>query len=348
MKINVFLRNMTSQYIHVLIIFIYFFAKKHKTYLDTSYKMYVKNRYQIVQQISHGTFGDIYLGKDIQKNRCGIRSRAEDIHAYSEGRHRSPSEYDNQVAIKYDSTELGILRHEATILNYLIQRKSNLHIPRVYWYGLCTSPLDDNIEKQCIVMSYFNGGTLTKHLPKIDNHTLILWMQKMLLILKQIHELYVIHRDIKPDNIMLHISEDSVQFKLIDFGLSTFYIDGTTNQHVPRNIIPSTELTGSPLYVSLNTHQGIKPSRRDDCIQLGYVYLYMSLGGHLPWEGISINTNVVSVAEQRILESSSIEHPINQERAQLKQNYVSQDPLWTSYMQRCMELKYDETPDYIF
>jgi len=276
--------------------------------------MYVKNRYQIVQQISHGTFGNIYLGKDIQKN-------------------------DNQVAIKYDSTELGILRHEATILNYLIQRKSNLHIPRVYWYGLCTSPLDDNIEKQCIVMSYFNGGTLTKYLPNMNNLTLIHWMQKMLLILKQIHELYVIHRDIKPDNIMLHISDGSTQIQFIDFGLSTFYIDGTTNQHVPRNVVPSSELTGSPLYVSLNTHQGIKPSRRDDCIQLGYVYLYMSLGGHLPWEGIPMDT---------ILESSSIEHPTNQERAKLKQNYVSQYPLWTSYMQRCMELKYDETPDYIF
>ena len=85
----------------------------------------------------------------------------------------------------------------------------------------------------------------------------------------------------------------------------------------------------------MNTHQGIKPSRRDDCIQLGYVYLYMSLGGHLPWEGIS-------------MVSSSIIHPTNQERAQLKQNYVSQDPLWTSYMQRCMELKYDEKPDYVF
>jgi serine/threonine protein kinase len=127
------------------------------------------------------------------------------------------------------------------------------------------------------------------------------------------------------------------QYKLIDFGMSTFYIDASTGKHVPRNTVPSSELTGSPLYVSLNTHQGIKPSRRDDCIQLGYVYLYMSLGGHLPWEGISMDEV-----------SSSIVHPTNQERAQLKKNYVSQDPLWTSYMQRCMELKYDETPDYNF
>ena len=200
-------------------------------------------------------------------------------------------------------------------------------------------------------MSYFNGGTLTKNLPNMDEHTLILWMQQMLLILQQIHELYVIHRDIKPDNIMLHMSEDTVHVKFIDFGMSTFYIDGTTNKHVPINTVPSTELTGSPLYVSLNTHQGIKPSRRDDCIQLGYVYLYMILGGHLPWEGIS-------------MESSSISHPTNQQRAQLKRDYVSNDSLWSedirssttnfinevwsSYMQRCMKLAYDETPDYFF
>ena len=304
--------------------------------------MFVKNRYHILQEIGSGTFGNIYLGEDVQKNK-------------------------NQVAIKYDSTELGFLRHEATMLNYLTQQNTNLQIPHIYWYGKWNTVSGD--EKQCIVMSFFNGGTLTKYIQKIDSNTLILWMQKILLIIKEIHELNVIHRDIKPDNIMLHhiVNECGIRseaenihaysegrrrspeeyddvgvlhnttsnIQLIDFGLSTFYIDGITNKHVPRNTVPSTELTGSPLYVSLNTHQGIKPSRRDDCIQLGYVYLYMSLGGHLPWEGIS-------------MVSSSIIHPTNQERAQLKQNYVSQDPLWTSYMQRCMELKYDETPDYIF
>ena len=279
--------------------------------------MFVKNRYHILQEIGSGTFGNIYLGEDVQKNK-------------------------NQVAIKYDSTELGFLRHEATMLNYLTQQNTNLQIPHIYWYGKWNTVSGD--EKQCIVMSFFNGGTLTKYIQKIDSNTLILWMRELLLIIKEIHELNVIHRDIKPDNIMLHhIVKDDVgvlqnttsNIQLIDFGLSTFYIDGETNKHVPRNTIPSSELTGSPLYVSLNTHQGIKPSRRDDCIQLGYVYLYMSLGGHLPWEGIS-------------MVSSSIIHPTNQERAQLKQNYVSQDPLWTSYMQRCMELKYDETPDYIF
>lgn len=279
--------------------------------------MFVKNRYHILQEIGSGTFGNIYLGEDVQKNK-------------------------NQVAIKYDSTELGFLRHEATMLNYLTQQNTNLQIPHIYWYGKWNTVSGD--EKQCIVMSFFNGGTLTKYIQKIDSNTLILWMRELLLIIKEIHELNVIHRDIKPDNIMLHhIVKDDVgvlqnttsNIQLIDFGLSTFYIDGETNKHVPRNTIPSSELTGSPLYVSLNTHQGIKPSRRDDCIQLGYVYLYMSLGGHLPWEGIS-------------MVSSSIIHPTNQERAQLKQNYVSQDPLWTSYMQRCMELKYDEKPDYVF
>ena len=282
-----------------------------------NHTMFVKNRYHILQEIGSGTFGNIYLGEDVQKNK-------------------------NQVAIKYDSTELGFLRHEATMLNYLTQQNTNLQIPHIYWYGKWNTVSGD--EKQCIVMSFFNGGTLTKYIQKIDSNTLILWMRELLLIIKEIHELNVIHRDIKPDNIMLHhIVKDDVgvlqnttsNIQLIDFGLSTFYIDGETNKHVPRNTIPSSELTGSPLYVSLNTHQGIKPSRRDDCIQLGYVYLYMSLGGHLPWEGIS-------------MVSSSIIHPTNQERAQLKQNYVSQDPLWTSYMQRCMELKYDEKPDYVF
>ena len=45
------------------------------------------------------------------QNECGIRSRAEDIHAYSEGRHRSPEEYGSVEDFIWNSENVAILKN---------------------------------------------------------------------------------------------------------------------------------------------------------------------------------------------------------------------------------------------
>ena len=290
----------------------------------------LQSRFSLLEKIGNGHFGNVYIAENKKHQK---------------------------VAIKIDTSEYGLLRHEAKIINYLTQRIPRLPIPHIFWFGnVGENSLHIPTTSQCMAMTWFNGGSLKNH---IRNVHLPNFMQNMLSILQQIHEKYVIHRDIKPENIVLHYppSTTDIQIQLIDFGLATFYIDGITGNHIPENIIRTEEdspvdrrsedrrsstiwsdggddavnvveasITGSPLYASIYTHQGIKLSRRDDCIQLGYVYLYMLLEGHLPWEGITTN----------------------KQREQIKREYVINDPLLASYMERCMRLKYDETPDYLF
>jgi serine/threonine protein kinase len=328
----------------------------------------MESRYSLLEKIGNGHFGIVYVAENKKHQK---------------------------VAIKIDTSEYGMLRHEAKILNYLTQRKPNLPIPHVFWFGnVGENSLRIPRTSQCMAMTWFNGGSLKEYLqttyrqrddvptrdvtrrvdgdgtlyakpyvrstegfdqrseglqqltqkvaslpdelpeglyarrPYVRNICLPNFMQNMLSILQQIHEKYVIHRDIKPENIVLHCPKDTtdIQIQLIDFGLATFYIDGVTGNHIPENMVRSQEMIGSPVYATIYTHQGIKPSRRDDCIQLGYVYLYMILEGHLPWEGIATN---------RL-------------REQIKREYVIKDPWLASYMERCMRLKYNETPDYLF
>lgn len=285
----------------------------------------MESRYSLLEKIGNGHFGIVYVAENKKHQK---------------------------VAIKIDTSEYGMLRHEAKILNYLTQRNPNLPIPHVFWFGnVGENSLRIPSTSQCMAMTWFNGGSLKEYLrktvdiettyrqetlpeglyarrPYIRDICLPNFMQNMLSILQQIHEKYVIHRDIKPENIVLHYPKDTtdIQIQLIDFGLATFYIDGVTGNHIPENMVRSQEMIGSPVYATIYTHQGIKPSRRDDCIQLGYVYLYMILEGHLPWEGIATN---------RL-------------REQIKREYVIKDPWLASYMERCMRLKYNDTPDYLF
>jgi len=98
--------------------------------------------------------------------------------------------------------------------------------------------------------------------------------------MQHMHELEVIHRDIKPDNIMMGLGEASNTVHLIDFGLTRSIIDPETGTHIPMTT--GKNLIGTCRYVSANSHKGLELSRRDDLITLGYVIIRLYKGS-LPW-----------------------------------------------------------------
>ena len=94
------------------------------------------------------------------------------------------------------------------------------------------------------------------------------------------HEKDYIHRDIKPDNMMMGIGADSNILHLIDFGLTKSIIDPKTLKHIP--LLTGKNLIGTCRYVSLNAHNGFELSRRDDLLTLGFVMINF-YKGRLPW-----------------------------------------------------------------
>ena len=63
--------------------------------------------------------------------------------------------------------------------------------------------------------------------------------------------------------------------------LSTNFIDFQTHTHIPER--RNNYLIGILRFMSLNVHDGIEPSRRDDLISLAYLYVYLYKGS-LPWQ----------------------------------------------------------------
>ena len=95
-------------------------------------------------------------------------------------------------------------------------------------------------------------------------------------ILKCLHGLGFVHRDVKPHNIMLDINGKA---RLIDFGLAKRFLkeDGT---HMP--LASSKFVAGTYYFMSQNVVCGTTHSRRDDIESLLYSLLYV-LEGRLPW-----------------------------------------------------------------
>ena len=101
----------------------------------------------------------------------------------------------------------------------------------------------------------------------------------MLYCLESLHKCGYVHNDIKPENFLL---DSEGKIFLIDYGLASKYRD-KDNKHI--EYAKSKALKGTLRYASINMHNGIMPSRRDDVESLFYVWLYFMLG-KLPWQNI--------------------------------------------------------------
>jgi serine/threonine protein kinase len=209
----------------------------------------IANKYMLLNIIGKGKFGKIYYGARVKTAM--------------------------PVAIKIENAESSIklLKNETTILNYLYHNGSR-KIPFVHWYGNYQS-------NPCLIMTYYETSLYDYTLaikPNAQDSKMILL--KIISILKDIHDSQIIHRDVKPQNFMIQNSE----LYLIDFGLASVYADDF-KIHIPEKS-DNLSILGTPKYISIHLHEGRTPSRRDDVISSGYIYLFLLLGGRLPWENL--------------------------------------------------------------
>ncbi|TNV81811.1 hypothetical protein FGO68_gene6653 [Halteria grandinella] len=131
--------------------------------------------------------------------------------------------------------------------------------------------------------------------------------------LREFHSFQLIHRDIKPQNIM--IKEDS-SVLLIDFGTVINYKLRNGNHIEPQNGKPC---IGSALFASQNTHLGFNQSRRDDLVQLIFSMIFVIDSALVAdWvKGLSLRTSTevwdqIYMKKQEYMSNKSIySHPIH-------------------------------------
>jgi serine/threonine protein kinase len=269
----------------------------------------IANKYSIGENIGAGCFGSVFNGTHCKTN-MPVAIKMEDVNA-----------------------DVKILKNETTILKYLYDQGSR-DIPIVYWFGL-------HKNNTCLVMSlydcslhyYIQQKTLPQN--KID-----IIMRTMINIFQSIHSKLVIHRDIKPQNIMLKSGE----LYLIDFGFATFYVDENSNHIVDDGT--RQHIIGTPKYVSYHIHCGSLPSRRDDLISLGYVYMYLC-ERKLQWDTI-----IDQGGTDTEYEDTHILNYKNKQRKVLK-SFDSIQPICLqinrrieNFLNYCYHIQYDDTPIY--
>ena len=250
-------------------------------------------KYIITNRIGDGCFGSIYKGHNI--------------------RTREP------VAIKVEPINNGLhlLKNESTIYQYL---NGCLSIPVVKWYGKD----ETNYYMVINLLGESLQDLMNKH-KTLPLSTVLNLGIKIITVLKTIHDKGLIHRDIKPHNILFSNNSLNKEINLIDFGFCKSYINHDTGTHAPIKKIHG--IIGSKNYASIMTHNHYELSRRDDLESLGYMLLYF-YAGELPWSNV-LNNDTIIYLKNKILTDVTI-YPV----------------VILDFIKYARSLEYEEKPNY--
>jgi serine/threonine protein kinase len=140
--------------------------------------------------------------------------------------------------------------------------------------------------REFIAMEYFPCGDLKARLQNpVTEREALNYLERIAIALAAVHRQGILHRDLKPPNIMLR--EDG-QVVLIDFGIARNLDQGARSTQVGV-------LRGSPYYMSPEQAQGSELDARSDLYSLGVIF-YEMLTGSKPYLGAT----AVEVLQQHV------------------------------------------------
>ncbi|KAL0238631.1 hypothetical protein GEMRC1_013104 [Eukaryota sp. GEM-RC1] len=186
------------------------------------------------------------------------------------------------------------------------------------------------------VFQLVNEYVSTNH-KKFSTSTCCVLAVLMLQIVKSLHEHGFLHRDIKPANFLMGLDSAQNELRMIDFGLTTYWRDPTTKEHVAYGQSDDVSLIGTPRFASINSHNGVVLSRRDDLESISYTLIYF-LKGTLPWWEVDSNPRM---GRDELLDQ------IRKKKCTAPSIWCKNIPIeFVDFVNYVRRLGYDEEPDY--
>jgi serine/threonine-protein kinase len=218
-------------------------------------------RYQIEKELGKGAMGVVYLGKDPKIGRTvAIKTMA--------------------LASEFEGDELQEAKDRFFREAETAGRLTHPAIVTIYDAG-------EEHDLAYIAMEFLKGKDLvpyTKPGSLLPPDRVLSIVERVADALGYAHSMGVVHRDVKPANIMYEPESDTP--KVTDFGIARITDSSKTKTGM---------VLGTPSYMSPEQLAGKKIDGRSDIFSLG-VTLYQLLSGHLPFEGESMTQLMFAIA----------------------------------------------------
>ncbi|WBB78267.1 Stk1 family PASTA domain-containing Ser/Thr kinase [Micromonospora sp. WMMD882] len=232
-------------------------------------------RYQVGELLGYGGMAEVHRGRDLRLGRdVAIKMLRADL----------ARDATFQMRFRREAQNAASLNHPAIVA--------------VYDTGEETAPTGETLP--FIVMEFVNGRTLKEVLGaegRLQPRRALEITADMCAALEFSHRHGIIHRDIKPGNVMLTLTG---QVKVMDFGIARALASGATTMTQTSAVI------GTAQYLSPEQARGEAVDARSDVYAAGCV-LFELLCGHPPFVGDS----PVSVAYQHVREAPPTPSDIN-------------------------------------
>ena len=215
----------------------------------------LNNRYRILQTLGAGGFGNTFLAEDTYMpsgRKCVIKQlkfMTHDPQSYQQAQER--------------------FQREAAVLEEL--GENNSQIPRLFAYFSESGQF-------YLVQEWIEGDTLTQIVERegqLNDSQVKAILLSLLPVLDYVHSCHIVHRDIKPDNVIVR-QRDGLPV-LIDFGAVKEAIK--TVVHSQANATPSIVI-GTPGFMAAEQAAG-RPRYASDLYSLGLIAVFL-LTGKLP------------------------------------------------------------------
>jgi len=219
------------------------------------------NRYEVSEEIGCGGMSRVYRAKDLKQDRM-VAVKLLHPHLISQ----------NKINKKKPEKRFQ-QEFKATMA------LAHLNIVAVFDHGETTEGLP------FMVMEFIDGPSLEQIFRDQGrlklSHFMTIFYQ-VCSALSHAHIRGVIHRDVKPSNIMLVKTPQNVELvKLLDFGIAKIEPHG---EDTPQKLTQTGDVFGSPYYMSPEQCKGILLDARSDIYSLGCV-MYQAVTGKRPFEG---------------------------------------------------------------
>lgn len=252
------------------------------------------SHYRIVERIGAGGMGVVYRAHDEQLHRdVALKVLSEGLLADEEARNR----------FRKEALALAKLNHP--------------NIETVYEFGS-----EEGVD--FLAMELIHGETLSGKLAggSLSNRETARLGVQLAEGLSAAHEQGVIHRDLKPGNLML--TPDG-RLKILDFGLAARLFQPGGEADVSRTISETSAVSGTLPYMSPEQLKGLPPEARSDIFTAGTV-LYEMAAGQRPFPQSQSAELIGAILHQNPLPANLVNHRVAPELAAVIHKCLEKEP----------------------
>jgi tRNA A-37 threonylcarbamoyl transferase component Bud32 len=280
--------------------------------LDPSNTESFAGRYRIIEELGRGGMGAVYRAEQLGLGReVALKVMLPQGEADTQARHRARFEREMR----------------------LTARLTHPHIVRVFDFGeVDGAPF--------FTMELVSGEPLSRRLSResrLDIEVVKTLTRQIASALTEAHAMGLVHRDLKPDNLILSEVQGQVFARVLDFGVA----------HEENDATPLTRtgtILGTALYMSPEQARGQPVDGRSDLYALGCI-LYEALTGRPPCVGADFISTLVTHIQEVPVPVRELRPEVPESLARLVEDLLAKDPSGRPATAQLVLARLDQMPE---